>query len=172
MKVKDIKWKFIAAHSVAATFMILAGRQFYILYDIRIVEAFYLFGSDMDKVGQFIFKSSDESFSDLVINYHWGRVLVGLLGLLISSSLSWFAAVKSNINKINILFILLIGLSVSVLVSRSHFDFHHIIPLLTDVIDLIGIRIVFATNVVLLVSIALLLHLNKNLKKYFYQQGI
>lgn len=172
MKLRRINWKFIGVNTLAAILLILGFRQLFILiYGSRFVEGMYLYGSDLEQLNAFVFQGADSSLLDFVNNYNVGRALSGLLGCIISVVITYIVARRQDLSKINILNILVVGFGMAILVSRNNFDFHHIIPSLTSVIGWIGIRTVFVINIILLVSAGLLLLLNKNLKKYFYQQG-
>jgi hypothetical protein len=167
-----INWKFLGVNTLAAILLILGARQIFILlYGSRFLEGMYLYGSDLEKVNSFVFQGADGSLFDLVTNYNIGRAISGLLGCIISIVITYIVARRQNTSKINILFVFAIGVGIAILVSRNNFDFHHIIPSLRSVIGWIGIRTVFTINIILLVTTALLLHLDKNLKKHFYQQG-
>ena len=152
MRVKEINSKFIAIHTVAAFLMILGSRQLFMLIHARVTG----YGPLREIVAGF----APGSYFD-------GIAICGLLGLSVSALLSLVAAERKEIHKRNVLLVVLLGFCMALQVTKSHFNFHHLVPSLADVMGVLGRETFFLLNAFLLFSSAFLLVLSKSLKKHF-----
>lgn len=152
MSIKEINGKFIAIHAVAAFLMILGTRQLFMLLHARVKGDSAL----MEMAAGYVPAS-----------YFDGIAICGLLGLSVSTLLTLVAAERREVHKRNVLLAFLLGFFMALQVTKSHFDFHHLVPSLTDVMRVLGREAFFMLNAFLLLSSAFLLVLSKNLKEHY-----
>lgn len=160
MKSKDIQLNFIAVHLFAAFLMILGARELFMLLHAGVVS-----GAQAESVIAFVLQHSGGALGQVPESYFHGIAICGLLGLATSVLLTSMEAEKKEISKVNVLFVAIPGFWLAKLITGAYFHLHHIVPPLHDVSEVLGLKVLFLLNTLLLFSAALLLMLRKNLVK-------
>ncbi|WP_162052213.1 hypothetical protein [Pontibacter pamirensis] len=130
--------------------MILGWRQLFMLFHARITEGIQLHSPMRETAAEI---------------YLHGIAICGLLGLAASVLLSLAVAGRRQIHRRNALFVALIGFGLAVSITRSHFDFYHLVNFLADAVGVLETKRLFLLNTVLLFTAALLLVLGRSLGK-------
>lgn len=140
--------------------MILGARELFMLLHAGVASA-----AQAESAFAFVLQHSGGAFIQVPESYFHGIAISGLLGLVASILLSSMEAEKREISKVNVLFIALSGFWLAKYITGAYFHLHHIIPLLHDVSEVLGLEILFLLNALLLFSAALLLMLRQRLEK-------
>ncbi|QHL89159.1 hypothetical protein GU926_17660 [Nibribacter ruber] len=166
-----MKWKFIVIGLLSTLFLILGFRQLFIAINPKILEAYYLYGTDMEKVDKHLGLAHDESFADVFLYYFLGLFAAGMIAWLVSMAISWTLAKKSGIPKINIILLAVATIPLTPLISKFHLDFHQLYFSFKELATVVGVSGTMLINGAILTSIGLFLVLSKKMKNHYYQQG-
>ncbi|WP_460925430.1 hypothetical protein [Pontibacter brevis] len=161
---REVQWKFIAVHAVAAFLMILGARELFMLLHAGVVSMVGG-GAPAETATAFALRHPNAPLGQVPESYFHGIAVCGLMGLAASCLLAWMEAGKRDFAKTNVLLVAILGFGIAKVITESFFHLHHVVPSLHDISEVLGLKILFLVNTLLLLSAALLLVLREHLKR-------